>query len=174
MDVREGVDLDFILSVESAAFGAEEGQIIGLVRDLLSDTTAKPLLSLFAFENGVPVGHILFTKVRVMPENNVSAMILAPMAVIPSAQKKGVGGKLIEAGFEMLSDRGVELVFVLGYPGFYSRSGFEPAGRLGYTAPYPIPPENEDAWMVKKLGDIKETPGSIECAKTLNKPEYWI
>lgn len=177
VDVREGVDsdLDDILSVESQAFGEEEGPVIvGLVRDLLADPTAKPLLSLVAFEKDFPIGHILFTKVRVLPEDDVSAVILAPMAVIPSAQKKGIGSKLIETGFEMLSQRGVELVFVLGYPSFYSRSGFKPAGRLGYTAPYSIAKKNEDAWMVKKLSDIRETSGKIECAKTLNKPEYWI
>lgn len=177
MDIREAVDpdLDDILSVESQAFGEKEGPVIvGLVRELLSDPTAKPLLSLVAFEKELPVGHILFTKVRVLPEDDVSATILAPVAVIPSAQKKGIGGKLIETGFEILSKRGVELVFVLGYPIFYSRHGFETAGRLGYTPTYPTPPENKDAWMVKKLSDIKETSGRIECAKTLNKPKYWI
>ncbi|MBD3262067.1 MAG: GNAT family N-acetyltransferase [Candidatus Altiarchaeales archaeon] len=177
MDIREGVDsnLEDILSIESAAFGEAEGPVIvGLVRDLLSDPTAKPLLSLVAFQDEVPVGHILFTKVRVLPKDSVSAVILAPMAVLPSSQKKGIGGKLIETGFNILSERGVDLVFVLGYPSFYSRSGFQPAGRLGYTAPYPIAKKNEDAWMVKKLSDIKETSSRIECAKSLDKPEYWI
>ena len=83
MEIREAVDsdLDDILSVESKAFGEKEGPVIvGLVRDLLSDPTAKPLLSLVAFENDSPVGHILFTKARVLSDDDVSAVILAPMA----------------------------------------------------------------------------------------------
>ena len=64
--------------------------------------------------------------------------ILAPLAVVPDAQGQGIGGALIEHGLSLLQRSGVGLVFVLGHPGYYPRHGFEPAGRLGFDAPFPI------------------------------------
>jgi putative acetyltransferase len=69
----------------------------------------------------------------------------------------------------------MELVFVLGHPHYYARHGFNPAAPLGFTAPYPIPEKNADAWMVRALkrnvvGSLRAT---VVCAKALDKPEYW-
>ena len=50
------------------------------------------------------------------------------LAIVPDAQKQGIGGKLIEQGLEFLSKSRVDLVFVLGHPEFYPRYGFKPAG----------------------------------------------
>jgi putative acetyltransferase len=71
--------------------------------------------------------------------------------------------------------KGVELVFVLGHPGYYPRHGFTPAGVLGFHAPYPIPEKNADAWMVQELhpGVIGRARGKILCADAINRPEYW-
>jgi predicted N-acetyltransferase YhbS len=70
---------------------------------------------------------------------------------------------------------GVELVFVLGHPGYYPRFGFKPAGVLGFEAPYPIPEKHADAWMVRELraGIIGSVRGKVVCADTLSRPEYW-
>ena len=177
INIRKAIDSDLenVLLVERLAFGSEEEA--ELVRQLLLDETAKPLVSLLAFENNLAVGHILFTKVY-LQNNEVddSCMILAPLAVIPDFQKSGIGSKLIETGLKILSKSGTDLVFVLGYPEYYSRFGFEPATCLGLEAPYPIPSKHEDAWMVKSLHSevIDFVSGKVVCANTLNKPEYWI
>ena len=171
-------DLKSIKDVVSNAFGKEEGDIIvELVENLLNDSTAKPFLSLMAFENKKPVGYILFTKVSITPnKNNVSATILAPVGVIPEYQNKGIGGKLIKEGLKHLSKLGTKIVFVLGYPKYYSKHGFSPAGSQGLEAPYPIPEKDSDAWMVQSLMDydLENISGKVSCAKSLNKPEYWI
>ena len=167
-------DLNDVLRVERAAFGRDEEA--ELVRELMEDPSARPLLSLLAFVDDRVVGHILFTAVRLEEtERALSASILAPLAVVPDAQKRGIGGKLIERGLALLSESGVELVFVLGHPGYYPRFGFEPAGRLGFEAPYPIPDEHADAWMVQALrrGVIESVTGKVRCADVLNQPEYW-
>lgn len=176
MTIREALDtdLDKVLLVERLAFGQDEEA--ELVRELVHDPSAKPLLSLLAFENDQPVGHILFTKARLTPAKRlVSTVILAPLAVVPQAQKQGIGGKLIERGLRLLSKAGVELVFVLGHPEYYPRHGFRPAGKLGLDTPYPIPEEHADAWMVQELkpGVIGTVSGKVICADALNKPEYW-
>ena len=86
------------------AFGEQQGgEIAALVHELFDDTTAAPILSLVAVENERIIGHVLFTKatLRQTPEN-ISARILAPLAVVPDAQKKGIGGMLIEEGLDQL------------------------------------------------------------------------
>jgi predicted N-acetyltransferase YhbS len=165
-------DLDDIVRINTEAFGQIEEA--NLVRELLQDDTAKPTLSLLAFDDGAPVGHILFTRVT-LEETDAAAVILAPMAVLPAAQGKRVGGRLIRVGLELLGEDGVELVFVLGHPGYYPRYGFRPAGALGYAAPYPIPLEHAGAWMVQELipGVINRTAGKVRCAAALDHPELW-
>jgi putative acetyltransferase len=160
------------LLVERAAFGQDDEA--ELVRRLLDDAGARPLLSLLARDDGRPVGHILFTAAHLDgPSRAVAAAILAPLAVVPEAQGKGVGGRLIARGVELLARSGVELVFVLGHPGYYPRHGFEPAGRHGLAAPYPISPE--EAWMVRALrpGLIGSVRGTVVCAEAMDRPEYW-
>lgn len=178
MEIRESTESDLfnVLSVESQAFGSDEES--ELVNNLLRDPSAAPLLSLIALTDEQPVGHILFTKARLTDtDNSVRAVILAPLAVIPKEQGNGVGGKLIEKGLSLLSKSGVELVFVLGDPKYYSRHKFRPAGPLGFDASYPLPQEYVDmgAWMVQELrvGVIARASGKVICADALARPEYW-
>ncbi|MDX2446449.1 MAG: N-acetyltransferase [Desulfobacterales bacterium] len=169
-----GSELNDVLRIETEAFGhSKESK---LVNDLLNDDSAKPLLSLLAIDEDEAIGHILFTRVRITGnEDALSAMILAPLAILPEAQGKGVGGKLIKEGLKQLSDLGIDLVFVLGHPEYYPRFGFKPAGARGFEAPYPIPTKDASAWMVQefKPGVIDNFSGKIICADTLNEPEHW-
>ncbi len=175
--IREAGDSDLndVLCVERMAFGRDEEA--ELVRELLRDPSAKPILSLLAFKDDLPVGHILFTKAHLEHCHNpaIEIAILAPLAIVPDAQKRGIGGKLIKTGLELLSKSGVGLVFVLGHPEYYPKHGFQPAGCLGFETPYSIPQENAIAWMVQALRPeiIGSVFGKVICANTLNKPEYW-
>ena len=167
-------DLADVLLVESRAFGGNEEA--ELVNGLLNDPSAMPLWSLLAFEEERAVGHILFTNVRLSgTEDTVSASILAPLAVIPEAQRQGIGAKLIQEGLRLLSEASVDLVFVLGHPEYYPRHGFTPAGALGFEAPYPILEKNANAWMVQALrpGLIGSVGGKVVCADALDRPKYW-
>jgi len=175
MYIREAIetDLDNVLKVERLAFG--EDAEANLVRDLLEDPTGNPTLSLLAFEGEQAIGHILFSRICLAPESTFTASLLAPLAVVPDYQGKGIGGKLIVEGLRILAGRGIDLVFVLGHPGYYPRHGFNPAGRVGLQAPYPIPEKDADAWMVQELvpGIIGSVSGQVVCAESLRKPEYW-
>ena len=175
MIIRTALDseLDAVLSVERAAFGSDIEA--NLVKELLADASAKPLMSLLAFENDQAVGHILFTKACLEPDANLSISILAPLAVLPTFHRRGIGGQLIKQGLQKLTESGCDLVFVLGHPEYYPHYGFEPAGKLGFEATYPIPEEVADAWMVQALREdvIGSYSGKVICADALNKPEYW-
>ncbi|MBL7077068.1 MAG: N-acetyltransferase [Kiritimatiellae bacterium] len=167
-------DLDDVLRVEREAFGEEDEA--RLVDDLLKDPSAQPALSLLAFDDGDnAVGHILFTRATLDPASNMSVVILAPLAVVPGSQRQGIGGALIKQGLEALRTTGVDLVFVLGHPGYYPRYGFEPAMKHGFTPTYAIPEKDADAWMVQALraGALEEGQGRAVCADALDKPEYW-
>lgn len=178
IQIRETNNNDFksIMIVEEQAFGyAKEAE---LTADLLNDETAKPFLSLLAFHNDKAVGHILFTRVyfNEMDSNQPLAHILAPLAIIPDYQKQGIGGLLIEEGLKRLNEMDSKMVFVLGHVEYYPKFGFIPdAKRLGFSAPYPIPKEYANAWMVKSLisaGFVIDS-GKVICANELNKPEHW-
>ncbi|BBO68422.1 N-acetyltransferase [Desulfosarcina alkanivorans] len=176
MDIEIAADSDSgdVLRIQTEAFGHDKEA--NLVNRLLNDDTARPLLSLLAVDRKEAVGHILFTRVRITGnEDAVSAMILAPLAVLPKAQGTGVGGKLIEEGLYRLAESKVDLVFVLGHPGYYPRFGFQPAGIRGFEAPYPIPEKDAAAWMVQELrpGVIGNVYGKIICADPLDEPEHW-
>lgn len=170
-------DLPAISRVHRDAFGLADGpEIVDLVTDLLEDETAQPYLSLVAETEDMLAGHVLFTAARVDSANETAeANLLAPLGVVREFQGQGVGGRLVNAGLALLEDRTVDLVFVLGHPSYYPRFGFQPAGVLGFEAPYPIPEQNAAAWMVRALssGLVRRFAGTVVCASALDRPEYW-
>ena len=174
--VARDQDRDKILAVHRSAFGDDEGPLIArLVEEMLDDPTGEPILSLVAELDDELVGHVLFTSVEIEPNKQASARILAPLAVTRDHHGEGIGTRLVRESLKLLAETGVELVYVLGYPGYYSRFEFVPAGVRGFQAPYPILPKNADAWMVKELtpGAIAKHEGTIRCSIALDHPQYW-
>jgi len=173
----DGADEPAIRQVHESAFGQGAGEgIADLTIELLHDPTAGPVLSLLACDRDLLIGHVLFTRVHISGlKQSPPAHILAPLAVLPDRQGQRVGTQLVETGLERLADSGSTLVFVLGYPAYYTRFGFRPAGVCGFCAPYPIPEKDADAWMVLALreGVIGSISGTVQCADALNKQEHW-
>jgi len=176
MYIREtkNADLKDILFIEREAFNSNKEA--DLTKDMLADPSANPLLSLIAYIEDQPAGHILFTTGHLLnTPRKIPISFLAPLAVIPKFQRQGIGGSLIKKGLQLLSKSGVELVFVLGHPEYYPRHGFTPAGKLGFETPYPIPEKHANAWMVQALrpGIIGSVSGQVVCCDALSKPELW-
>ena len=175
MYIRETTEADLIdiLYVEKSAFIRDAE--VELTRDLLVDPTAEPRLSLLAIVEDKPAGHILFTNGHLTNHPQVKVSFLAPLAVVPKYQKRGIGGALIKKGIEKLSELNIDLVFVLGWPNYYPRFGFTPAGKLGFEAFCPIPEKDIDAWMVKELRPnlIGSVSGKLIPCEALSKPEHW-
>jgi putative acetyltransferase len=174
MRIVEATDADLAaaLLVSRLAFDGED--VPALVRDLLVDPSAHPLLSLFACDDGPVIGHALFTAARVGTEEAPgSAVILAPLAVVPDSQGHGVGGLLLNVGFRLLRDRGIRLVFLAGHPAYYPRHGFVSAYPLGFTPPFPVSPA--EAWMVRPLAPdaLAGSAGAVSCATAMDKVEHW-
>ena len=176
LSVREAApdDVDSILLIERSAFGYDKEA--RLVAELLHDASAKPMLSLLAFTDNEPVGHILFTQAGFAGQKESPLMhILAPLAVKQEYQRLGIGGLLVNAGLETLKKRGSRQVFVLGHKEYYPKFGFRPhAARLGCLPPFPMPETAGEYWMVRSLSDDGSlATGIVKCADMLNKPEHW-
>jgi putative acetyltransferase len=176
MLIREAVenDLPQVLQVHRTAFGGE--MEAGLVEAMLADPTAQPLLSLLAVEGERALGHVLFSRAGTDGAGKDAAMaILAPLAVVPDAQGKTIGSRLVQAGLQRLAASGVALALVLGDPAYYRRFGFAPAAPQGLAAPYPLPPEYAEAWMARPLGRAQVTfRGTVACCESLMRPELWL
>jgi putative acetyltransferase len=129
--------------VNVLAFGTpEEADVVeALHRDGLV------LTSIVAEEAGVVVGHILFSRMWVdSAAGAIDAVCLAPMAVVASHQRRGIGSALVRQGIVEMQARGERVMIVVGHPEYYPRFGFEPARRHGITSPFP-----DAAFMVREL-----------------------
>ncbi len=90
------------------------------------------MISLVADADGELVGHALVTPVTSDPpdpENPGAA--LAPIAVAPAFQGRGIGSRLVLAALEACRDHGTRWLLVVGTPRFLSRFGFRPAVEFG-------------------------------------------
>ncbi len=75
---------------------------------------------------------------------------LAPVAVLPEHQRRGVGRALIEAGNQRIRGTGCPFIIVLGHPDYYQRFGFTPASRHGVTCQWNVP---DEAFMMLVLDE---------------------
>ncbi len=137
-------DRDAVHHLNLAAF--ENGPEAGLVDALRS--SCKKYLAFVALEDGAVVGHILFTPVTV-DCSDATGMGLAPMAVLPSHQRKGIGSRLVRHGLDLLRRSGCPFVIVLGHPEFYPRFGFELASTYQLVSQWEGVPD--EAFMVAVL-----------------------
>jgi putative acetyltransferase len=107
--------------------------------------TCDGFLSYVAIEHGAVVGHILFTPVT-LDGSSRDGMGLAPMAVDPSRQRRGIGSLLVRHGLAHLRGSGCPFVIVLGHPDYYPRFGFERASRYNISSQWEGVPD--EAFMI--------------------------
>ncbi|SFA90966.1 MULTISPECIES: GNAT family N-acetyltransferase [unclassified Bacillus (in: firmicutes)] len=130
-----------VAKVNTLAFGKENEA--ALVNGIRNSKEFIPELSLVAVdENDQVVGHILFSKIYITSHGEkLESVALAPMAVLPTHQGKGIGSTLVQFGLRRCAELGYEHVIVLGHPNFYPKFGFERASKYGIMPPFPVPDE---------------------------------
>jgi len=118
-------DEDTIDRVNCSAFGQmDEANLVRMTRSFYPGF--DPRYSITAWDGDEMVGHVLFSpaRIRLMGET-VSALVLAPIAVVPERQRSGIGGELIRYGHELGKREGFALAFLCGHPSYYPRHGYQ-------------------------------------------------
>ena len=146
MRIRSEVDGDHaaVHALNTQAFKSPaEANLVDALRE-----RARPVISLVAEREGQVIGHILFSPVSLSGHAALKIAGLAPMAVAPEEQRRGVGSALVRTGLERCRQAGFGAIVVLGHPEYYPRFGFVPSARLGIKSEYDVP---EEAFMVLEL-----------------------
>lgn len=159
MLIRNEEEKDFpaVRAVNASAFETiVEANLVDTLRG-----QAQPIVSLAAEDNKAVLGHIMFSPVSLSGHPELKIVGLAPMAVTPTHQKKGIGLALVRAGLVRCKELGFGAVVVLGHPEYYPRFGFSPSTRFGIGCEYAAP---EDAFMVVELqqGYLRGKSGTIK------------
>jgi putative acetyltransferase len=150
-------DRDAVYQVSVGAFGREcEANLVDRLRSVAST------LSLVAVDIDRVVGHIMFSPVAIDGEGESQRLILglAPVAVLPGEQGKGIGSLLIRQGLAACGRMGAKAIVVLGAPEYYRRFGFQSAKEQGLRCKYD---GSDEAFMVLELvqGALKSCSGIV-------------
>jgi len=129
-------DAAAIAEVNTFAFGQHDEA--RLVEALRSSAAFIPELSLVALEGGEIAGHILLTRLCLRGDDGADreALALAPLAVLPAWQRRGIGSALVAAAHAAAARLGHAAVVVLGHQEYYPRFGFRPASAFGIRCPF--------------------------------------
>lgn len=145
-DAREHAQ---VRAVHEAAFGRpDEANLVDNLR-----TEGVVLASLVAELEERIVGHILFTRMSIeTATGSVPAVALAPLAVLPAYQRRGIGAELVARGLDVLRGNVERIAIVLGHPDYYPRFGFSTANARLLESPFP-----PEAYMAIEL-----SPGALD------------
>jgi len=149
-------DLAGIAAVHRAAFPTDlESRLVDALRD-----AGRLVVSDVAEADGAIVGHVAFSPVTV-EGIDLGGIGLAPLAVLPAWQRRGVGSALVPAGLAACRGLGYRFVVVLGDPAYYGRFGFARADALGLTNEYHPGPEFQ---VLALAADGLPSPGLVRYA----------
>jgi putative acetyltransferase len=130
MPIRDEAEADHatIGRLHRLAFGRDaEARLVDAMR-----RSGAVAVSLVAEAEGEVVGHVLLSRLVSPP----GAVALAPLAVLPDRQRRGVGSALVRAALARAREGGWAAAFVLGDPAYYGRFGFSAEAARGYASPY--------------------------------------
>jgi len=123
--------------IEGAFKGRTEADFVDKLR-----AQHRFAFSLVAVAGDSIVGHVLLTEVDLVPTARAPRGLgLAPLAVRPAFQRRGIGAALMHAALDRARDAEYAYVVLLGDPAYYRRFGFSPASTMGLMCEFDAPDE---------------------------------
>ncbi|AFY62192.1 GNAT family N-acetyltransferase [Synechococcus sp. PCC 6312] len=155
---EQPADIPQVQRVNELAFGrGSEAELVNKLRGLVGT------YSFVAVVQGQVVGHVFFSPVRILGQSpeHLSLLGLAPVAVLPDWQRKGIGQRLISQSLESLKLAGVAAIVVLGDPNYYQRFGFVTSQFHRLACEFDVP---DEYFMVLELnlGCLRDSQGTIQ------------
>ncbi len=142
-------DAALITAILDEAFGL--GRMTKTSYRLREGSVQTPNLAFVAELDGRVVGTIQFWPVRI--GGKTDALLLGPLAVLPSMQGFGAGLRLIEHGLAAAAREGHDLVILVGDAPYYAKAGFRKLeGKILMPGPF-----NPDRLLCHEL-----TPGAAD------------
>ena len=123
--------------VEAAFKGKAEADLVDTLR-----AAGKFSVALVAAQGRTVAGFCLLTDVEIAGNGlKPRGAGLAPLAVRPTFQRRGIGRMLVRAALERAREAGYGFVCLLGDPRYYRRFGFRAGGTLGLACEFAAPAE---------------------------------
>jgi putative acetyltransferase len=152
-------DAPAIEALHREAFGgAAEAQLVAALR-----VAGACVFSRVARVDGWVVGHVVLSPVAIEAGavgagEPAEVLGVAPLAVLPAFQRRGIGAALMWGALERSRLRGVAGLVLLGDPAYYRRFGFRPAREFGLRCRWP---GTEESFMALELrpGGLASAPG---------------
>ncbi len=163
------IDLDQIHDLHRGVFArAQEAELVDAVR---SSGAFVPELSLVAVtDDGSVLGHVLLSRIELQPAEEelprTDVLALAPIAVLPQHQGRGIGTALLREALAVADGREEPMVVVLGAPSLYARFGFESAAGFGLQGPYD---DAGEAFAVRPRPGAAVSPGTLVYPATFSE-----
>ena len=148
--------------VEAAFKGRAEADLVDKLR-----ANGRFAISLVAAQGRAVVGHVLLTDVALASNGVlVRGAGLAPLAVRPTFQRRGIGTLLMRSALDRAAHAAYRFVCLLGDPAYYRRFGFLPAASFGLACEFDAP---EEAFLAIELA-----PGALRGAAGIVRylPEF--
>jgi predicted N-acetyltransferase YhbS len=136
-DIRliDPADAAIIDTLHEIAFGP--GRFTRTAYRLREGVPADPYLSFAAIADGVPVGSVWMTPIRI---GGQPALLLGPLAVRPDWSGRGVGRALVRRALEAARSSGHKLAMLVGDLPYYGPLGFQQVAPGTITLPGPVDP----------------------------------
>lgn len=154
MHIRDEIpqDRQAVYRVVSSAFGrSSEAELVEKLR-----AAGDSVISLVAEEGTQLVAHVLLSRMGAP----FPALALAPVSVVPTRQRCGIGSALIKKAVNRARSEGWAAIFVLGDPKYYERFNFDQNAATNFRSPYSGP-----HFMVLKLSpSLPTTTGELQHA----------
>ena len=145
---------NLVLSAFSSAEHSDGEEHI-LIDRLRNTPEYIPELSLVATADEAIVGHLMMSACRV---DTHKALALAPVAVLPAFQKRGIGSLMIQEAHKIAGNLGFGISIVLGSPHYYSKFGYITDSEFRIFPPLEVP---EEYFMATPLNKDSIIPSGI-------------